>query len=135
MKTTCKFYAKNVILKKTPSIPRITEMQSEQKNKLTPQQMESQLNAEMTKYINDPLGHVLFSYPWGEGELAGFNGPEPWQVEFLNTIGKETKRRKFNGKDPVDPLLMATASGHGIGKSALTAWIVNWILDTHGELS
>jgi hypothetical protein len=25
---------------------------------------------------------------------------------------------------------MATASGHGIGKSTLVAWIVNWILTT-----
>jgi hypothetical protein len=97
---------------------------------LTPKEIEKKLNADMGKFVYDALGHVMYSYQWGIGELEGFHGPEEWQKQELIRIGKEAKRRAFNGKDPVEPLMMATASGHGIGKSALTAWIVNWIMDT-----
>jgi hypothetical protein len=33
-------------------------------------------------------------------------------------------------KNAVDALRMAVPSGHGIGKSTLVAWIVNWIMST-----
>jgi hypothetical protein len=36
----------------------------------------------------------------------------------------------FDGHTPVPPIRMATASGHGIGKSALVAWLVDWIMST-----
>lgn len=88
------------------------------------------LAREMGRFIYDPLGHVMFSYKWGEGELSGFDGPDEWQKEQLRRIGDEQRKKKFNRVDPVAPLRMATASGHGIGKSALTAWITNWIMDT-----
>lgn len=98
--------------------------------KPTPKEIEAKLNKDMSRFIYDPLGHVMYSYPWGKGELAGFDGPEPWQKDILIQVGKEAKKRAFDGKTPVSPILMAVASGHGIGKSALTAWLVNWILDT-----
>lgn len=85
---------------------------------------------EMGRFVYDPLAYVMFVYPWGEGELSGFDGPDQWQKDVLNQIGAELKARKFDGVNPVAPLMMATASGHGIGKSALTAWITNWIMDT-----
>lgn len=97
---------------------------------LTPEQIETKLNADMGKFIYDPLGHVMYSYQWGKGELEGFDGPQDWQKEELIEIGNQARARAFNGKDPVVPLQRAVASGHGIGKSALTAWIVNWIMDT-----
>jgi hypothetical protein len=97
---------------------------------ITPEQLETLLNKDMSKFIYDPLGHVMYSYQWGKGELAGFDGPEEWQRNALIEIGKQARARKFNGRDPVVPIQMATASGHGIGKSAFTAWLVNWILDT-----
>jgi hypothetical protein len=40
------------------------------------------------------------------------------------------KKRDFNGHTAVDPIQMATASGHGIGKSVLVVWLIKWILDT-----
>src|SRR4051812_18656315 len=80
---------------------------------------------------DDPLAFVKLAYPWGEpGELAGFSGPDRWQSDFLEELGREVRTRGFDGVRAVSPIRMATASGHGIGKSTLVAWIVNWIMST-----
>ena len=85
----------------------------------------------MADYVDDPLAFVLDCYPWSEpGSLAGFDGPDRWQREFLEDLGREVRARGFNGRDAVLPIRMATASGHGIGKTTLVAWIVNWIMST-----
>ena len=85
---------------------------------------------EIGQYWADPLGFVLFAYDWNYGDLKGFDGPDDWQSEYLDRLGFEIKKRDFNGIVPVAPMQFATASGHGIGKSALTAWLCNFILST-----
>lgn len=36
-------------------------------------------------YRNDPLGFVLWAYPWGQaGPLEKYAGPDDWQSEFLD---------------------------------------------------
>ncbi|MBF0215242.1 MAG: terminase [Magnetococcales bacterium] len=94
----------------------------------------SDINTELARavgeFYHDPLGFVLFAFPWGHDELKGHTGPRTWQREYLTQLGEEVRRRNFNGHDPVDPVQMATASGHGIGKSALTAWLILWIMST-----
>ncbi len=90
----------------------------------------SLLAGDMGRFYADPLRYVMYAYPWGEGELAGFSGPRDWQAALLRQIGEEVREREFDGIHPVAPIQIATASGHGIGKSALTAWIVQWIMDT-----
>ena len=47
------------------------------------------------QYYDDPLGFVYDAYPWGEGDLAGFDGPDANQIEFLTALGKEVRERKF----------------------------------------
>lgn len=89
-----------------------------------------QLAEAVADYYDDPLGFVLFAYPWGEGQLEGQNGPDDNQREFLTSLGEEVRKRKFNGSDPVMPILMAATSGHGTGKSVQGAWIADWILST-----
>jgi hypothetical protein len=32
------------------------------------------LAREVSKFRDDPLGFVLYCYPWGQGELADFRG-------------------------------------------------------------
>lgn len=81
-------------------------------------------------YRLDPLGWVLDAYPWGTGELADSDGPDANQREFLISLGDEVRARNFDGSTPVMPVRMAETSGHGTGKSALGAWIANWILST-----
>ncbi|WP_422001481.1 terminase [Reyranella sp.] len=80
-------------------------------------------------YRFDPLGFVLHAFPWGKAgtALAGESGPEAWQREVLATLGRRLDERD---RSPVEAVRLAVASGHGIGKSALVAWIVLWALST-----
>lgn len=92
---------------------------------------EVELAVEIREYFDDPLGFVVNCYPWGEpGPLEQFSGPDEWQRNFLAQLGKEVRAGDFNGRDPIAALRFAVASGHGIGKSTVVAWIVNWIMST-----
>ncbi|MBX9943781.1 MAG: terminase [Reyranella sp.] len=72
------------------------------------------------RYRRDPLGFVTWAFPWGEpGPLRDHAGPEPWQADVLREIGRKLEA----GESPVR---VAVASGHGVGKSALVAWICLW---------
>jgi hypothetical protein len=84
----------------------------------------------VAQYYADPFGFVMFAFEWNTGQLLGFDGPDEWQRDLLIEIGKEVIDRGFNGVDAVDPILMAIASGHGIGKSALSSWIALWLMST-----
>src|SRR5438132_4472457 len=86
---------------------------------------------EVAKYYADPLGFVLAMYPWGEpGTLAGHAGPDKWQAKFLEGLSREVERNRFDGQAPAAPIRRAVSSGHGIGKSTLVAWLVDWIMST-----
>jgi hypothetical protein len=91
---------------------------------------DTELAREMAEYYDDPLGFVRDCFPWGKEPLAGEEGPDENQIEFLESLGEEVRRRNFNGHTPVMPILMTEASGHGTGKSAMGAWIAWWILST-----
>lgn len=94
------------------------------------------VHAELADFVADfyadPLGFVLAAYPWGEpgGPLSDFDGPDTWQRDFLAWLGGEVAARKFDGVHAVEPIRAAVASGHGIGKSTLQAWLVDWITST-----
>jgi hypothetical protein len=79
----------------------------------------------LSEFHNDPLGWVEAAFPWGEGELRRANGPEPWQAEILGLIR--------DGLSPDRAVAIAVASGHGIGKSTLIAWIILWSLSTETD--
>ena len=55
----------------------------------------------MAGYALDPLGFVLFAFPWGEAgtELAGTPGRRQWQWELLADLG----RRLREGHEAADP--------------------------------
>src|ERR1035437_7852058 len=98
----------------------------------TPDSTGVQLIDEMAQYFADPLGFVLACFPWGEpgSELEHYPGPDNWQRRQLEEIGQQVLDRAYDGFRPVAPILRAVASGHGIGKSALTAWLVLWLMST-----
>src|ERR1051326_5373790 len=98
----------------------------------SPKAHEAALQELVASTYHDPLAFVLAMYPWGEPgtPLEHFAGPDTWQVEFLTRLGDECKRRAFDGHTAVAPIRMAVSSGHGIGKSTLVAWLVNWIMST-----
>jgi len=79
---------------------------------------------ELAQFSSDPLGFVLFSFPWGEpGELEREDGPEQWQAALLADLG--------NGLiDFATAVHLATTSGHGVGKSALVSWLILWAMST-----
>lgn len=79
----------------------------------------------------DPLRFVLGCYPWGEpGPLQHHTGPDAWQHAFLTRIGQEVAAHGFDGVTAVDPIRGTVSSGHGVGKSAESAWLVDWIMST-----
>lgn len=79
---------------------------------------------ELASFSSDPYGFVLFAFPWGErGELEDHTGPSGWQIDVLNDLG--------TGLLTIDEAIqLARTSGHGIGKSALVAWIILWAIST-----
>lgn len=93
---------------------------------------DEQLAAAIAEFYADPLGYVLFCWPWGEDgtALAHEDGPDTWQRTFLQRLGEEVRARGFDGTTAVDAIQMAAVSGHGSGKSALTSWLIKWIMDT-----
>jgi len=101
------------------------------------------LAQDMGRFYADPLGFVMYAYPWDSNpalqmvELASpydilFNskyGPDKWACDLLEDLGREIKAR-MGQSGALDPIRIAVASGHGIGKSALTAWLVDFIMST-----
>jgi hypothetical protein len=94
-----------------------------------------ELADEIKRFYADPLGFVEFAYSWGEPgtELEHEAGPDDNQTQFLIDLGKEVRSRRFNGHNPVMPILMTETSGHGTGKSVQGAWIADWILSTRPD--
>lgn len=97
-------------------------------------EIEADLMAHIASYYHDPLGFVQFAYPWAEknGPLADFVGPQMWQADILAEIGG----RLQGGQEKI---CIAVASGKGIGKSGLVAWIAQWAMatapDTRGVIT
>lgn len=75
----------------------------------------------------DPYRFVRVAFPWGEeGELKDQPGPDEWQIGVLEALGK--------GLLTVEQAIqVAIASGHGVGKSALVAWIILWAICTYPD--
>jgi terminase large subunit len=74
----------------------------------------------------DPLAWARFAFDWGYGELDGYAGPRAWQAEAFAEIAAHLK----NPETRHMPLMLARASGHGIGKSAFIGMLINWALST-----
>ena len=79
---------------------------------------------------DDPESFVLFTFPWGmeNTPLANFKGPRRWQRRVLREITTHIKNNK--GVLDMEALRIAVSSGRGIGKSALVAWLILWMLST-----
>lgn len=83
---------------------------------------------DLARFEFDPLGFVKWAYPWGQKgtELENETGPDEWQTAVLCEIGR---RLREGGRDGA-VVQIGVRSGHGVGKSALTAWIVHWAIST-----
>nr|VFJ65016.1 MAG: hypothetical protein BECKFM1743A_GA0114220_103713 [Candidatus Kentron sp. FM]VFJ67014.1 MAG: hypothetical protein BECKFM1743C_GA0114222_104433 [Candidatus Kentron sp. FM]VFK14271.1 MAG: hypothetical protein BECKFM1743B_GA0114221_103143 [Candidatus Kentron sp. FM] len=108
-----------------------------------------QIADDMARFFDDPLGFILYAYPWATNKSIQlvrlpspwrerFNnayeyGPDAWTCELLDDICAQIKERIARSEMPWEPIRVAVASGHGIGKSTLTAWLCNWILSTRPD--
>lgn len=86
---------------------------------------------DLARFTNDPLGFVMWAFPWGErgSELENETGPDTWQREQLERIG----RLLTEGGDAGAVVEEDVASGHGVGKSALVSWLILWAVSTHED--
>jgi len=99
--------------------------------------LEADLQEHVARFHDDPYRFVMFAYPWGEKGSALENepGPDPWQERILKDISHglqhgwiENEGRRI---DCSTGIYLAARSGHGIGKSALMAWLSQWFDSTH----
>jgi hypothetical protein len=80
-------------------------------------------------FAYDPLGFVLFAFRWGEKGtvLEHEAGPDTWQRDVLKALGDDLRTgASLTDALEATALKIAVASGHGIGKTALVAWIIHW---------
>lgn len=80
--------------------------------------------------MHDPLGFVMYAFPWGEkgSPLEDKEGPDEWQIKVLTEIGEKLRSGSLDGT--YDAIQYAIASGHGVGKSAMVAWLIEWAMAT-----
>jgi len=86
-----------------------------------------ELVAKLQEFRFDPLNFVRYAYHWGDGDLASQEGPDEWQSDLLRTIGEKMEASSSNAGEAVR---IAVSSGHGSGKSAVSAWINQWFIAT-----
>lgn len=72
----------------------------------------------------DPDAWSDLAFDWGQGELAKHSGPRQWQRDINQTIRDHLADPELR----FQPLRIAVASGHGIGKSAEMGMIANWAM-------
>lgn len=97
----------------------------------------------MGSFYADPYGWVMAAFPWGQATTADGadnplkdkKGPELWQEDLLKDLGEHIKRNiefKAMGLD-MKVWKSAVASGHGVGKSAIVAWIILFLMSTRPD--
>lgn len=99
---------------------------------------------DMGRFWDDALGFVMYAYDWDSDPALRVcklqapwcfiypseYGPDVWACELLDRISAQVRTNNFDGTHAVKAIREAIASGHGIGKSALVAWLVDWIMST-----
>ena len=77
------------------------------------------------KYFAEPAAFVRDFWAWGKGSLADETGPDTWQMEELEKIGRKIKAG--------ESVMIAVSSGHGVGKSAMSSWLIIWFMATRPQ--
>ena len=62
---------------------------------MTPE-LEQRLASDIASFCCDPLGFVLYAFPWGEAgtQLANESGPRRWQADGLREGGEAGSSRR-----------------------------------------
>lgn len=88
--------------------------------------IEKELIEFIAQFEYDPAGFVKAMYSWGEGELEN-KWPQKWQLELMEELAASMR------DDPCRLIRNAISSGHGIGKSAVVAWLIEWAMYTRAD--
>lgn len=102
------------------------------------------LAQDMGAFFDDPLGWVMYAFDWNNdpslqvvelvepwaSKYGSKYGPDAWACDFLEEVGARIRENGFDGSTPVSSQRHATSSGHGIGKSAITSWLILFIMST-----
>ena len=96
-----------------------------------PSSFEQDLLEDVLSYRYDPLGFVMYAFPWGQANtpLQRFDGPRTWQREDLEMIGDHLTTDYALSGIGVPPRVqyLARSSGRGPGKSALVSMLNYWL--------
>lgn len=105
--------------------------------KFYPSGMDYEIAYDLSRFRNDPLGFILYSFPWKYEPIIQKvempkhyqdlyqqeHGVDAWAIDFLEDVALQMREGNF-------PIRFSTSSGHGIGKSTLCSWLVLWIMST-----
>lgn len=80
----------------------------------------------LARFTNDPVGFVKAAFDWEHDPTLEGKSPQQWQLDILQDI-------KDNLLTTQTAIRIAVSSGHGIGKSALVAWIILWSITTYPD--
>lgn len=72
----------------------------------------------------DPDRWARVAFDWGHADLAEYDSPRQWQTDINVAI----RDHLANPETRYEPLQIAVASGHGIGKSAEMGMLSNWAM-------
>ena len=83
-----------------------------------------------SKLIFKPLDFALFQYPWGAKgtPIHDAEGPDFWQQAVMLKYEDELNARLSGEKS--GSIRIAVRSGHGIGKGALSSWLIDHFIST-----
>lgn len=113
-----------------PHLPGIAAIKANRERAKIAMNIDEELAEEMAKCYLDPYRFVLLAFDWGRGELEKYSGPDKWQTAHLKSIRDTLNETRNDEERCNDPLFYATKAGHGVGKSADTAWIALWLMST-----
>jgi hypothetical protein len=101
---------------------------------------EAKLAEFIAQFYDDPYGFVMAVFPWGQptlpdgspNPLADKDGPEAWQRDLLIAVGEHIKQNSELRQLglSMEVWRSAVASGHGVGKSAIVAWLIYFFMST-----
>ncbi len=96
--------------------------------KLTQKDLNRELMQDIARFEFDPLGYVLYAFPWGQPGPLKDKQPRTWFVELCGRIRE--KMLANEGRDAWEIVQEAISSGHGIGKSGGIAQLIMWAMST-----
>lgn len=96
----------------------------------TPEERQAALVALAAMCRDDPGRFIRVAFPWGERGQLKNKKPRKWLLDLCESIRLKIRANKDRPGDGQHIIQEATASGHGIGKSAGMAQLLLWAITT-----